>query len=149
MDAESDPFALLGMPALLRAAWRTYVAAVRAGLAEAGFDDVPRDGSYVISGIARSGAPLSDVITGLGVSKQSAGQLVDSLVVRGYLERTVDPDDRRRLTVSLTDRGHGAAAAIRSVVERIDRDLVDHVGSAAVGHTRQTLASLIEHAGDG
>jgi DNA-binding MarR family transcriptional regulator len=137
------------MPALLRAAWRTYASAVRAGLAEAGFDDVPRDGSYVISGIARSGAPLSDVIRGLGVSKQSAGQLVDSLVVRGYLERMVDPEDRRRLTVSLTDRGRGAAAAIRSAVEHVDRDLVEHVGSEAVAHTRTALASLIERAADG
>ena len=149
VDNGPGPFDLLGMPALLRGAWRTYAAAVSVGLAEAGFDDVPRDGSYVISGIARSGAPLSEVIKGLGVSKQSAGQLVDSLVVRGYLERTVDPEDRRRLTVSLTDRGRGAAAAIRAAVERVDRDLVDEVGSEAVAHTRTALAFLIERAVDG
>ena len=149
MDTEPGPFDLVGMPALLRAAWRTYASAVRIELAEAGFDDVPRDGSYVLSGIARSSAPLGEVITGLGVSKQSAGQLVDSLVVRGYLERTVDPEDRRRLTVSLTDRGRGAAVAIRSAVERVDRDLVDHVGAAALGQTREALAFLIERAMDG
>ena len=99
----------IAFPALLRAARRTYGSAVRAALAEAGCDDMPRNGSYVVGAIDRTGAPLSQIITGLGVSKQAAGQLVDTLVARGYLDRAPDPDDRRRLTITLTERGHAAA----------------------------------------
>jgi DNA-binding MarR family transcriptional regulator len=134
----------VAFPALLRAARMTHGSAVRAALAEAGFDDMPRNGSYVIGGIARTGAPLSQVIKGLGVSKQAAGQLVDTLVARGFLDRSVNPDDRRQLTITLTDRGRAAADVIRSAVERLDADLVARVGPEYVAHTRATLASLID-----
>ena len=113
-------------------------------LAKVGFDDMPRNGSYVIGAIARTGAPLGQIIRQLGVSKQAAGQLVDTLVARGYLDRSVDPEDRRRLMISLTERGAAAAAVLSSVVERVDIELEERVGPEYVAHTRVTLASLIE-----
>jgi DNA-binding MarR family transcriptional regulator len=134
----------LTMPALLRAARRTYGSAIRRALAEAGYDDVPTNGSYVISGIARTRAQLAEIITALGVSTQAAGHLVDTLTLRGYLERAIDPDDRRRLTVSLTERGLAAALVIRSAADRIDADLVGRVGPEFVAQARATLAALVE-----
>ena len=109
---------------------------------------MPRNGSYVIGAIARTGAPLSQIIQELGASKQAAGQLVDTLVTRSYLERAPDPDDRRRLTITLTGRGLAAAAVIRSAVEEVDAALVRRVGTESVAHTRATLASLAEAAQD-
>jgi DNA-binding MarR family transcriptional regulator len=146
--SEAEWFDELAFPALLRAARRTYGAAIRRDLAEAGCDDLPRNGPYVIGGIARTGAPLSEIITGLGASKQAAGQLVDTLVTRGYLERSVDPDDRRRLTVSLTERGRAAAAVIRAAVQGVDAELLARVGPVHVAHTRATLAALIGFEGE-
>ena len=100
------------LTALLRAARTAYGSAIRADLDEAGYDDVPRKGINVISGIAHAEASLSDIIDQLGVSKQAAGALVDTPVTRGYVERTIHPEDRRRLRVSLTERGDGAAAVV-------------------------------------
>jgi DNA-binding MarR family transcriptional regulator len=131
-------------PALLRAAWRTYGAAVREALADAGCDDMPRNGSFVVGAIVRTGAPLGEIITWLGVSKQAAGQLVDTLVTRGYLERAVDPDDRRRLTVGLTGRGEAAAAVVRAAIEEVDAALVARVGAEHVAIARETLGVLTE-----
>src|SRR5579863_10135672 len=113
MPGEQDWFDDFSFPALLRVARRTYGFAVTQALAEEGCGDMPRNGSFVIGAIARTGAPLSEIIVALGVSKQAAGQLVDTLVARGYLDRAADPDDRRRLTISLTGRGHAAAEVIR------------------------------------
>jgi DNA-binding MarR family transcriptional regulator len=132
----------VSLPALLRVARVRYGASVHAALLDAGCDDVPRNGSFVISAIARTGAPLSAIITALGTSKQAAGQLVDTLVNRRYLERSVDPEDRRRLSVTLTPRGQAAAAVIRSAVEAVDEELVARVGADYVAHTRVTLAAL-------
>lgn len=134
----------VSIPALLRAARRSYGSAIHRSLSEAGFDDMPRNGSYVVGGTARTGAPLSDIIRGLGVSKQAAGQLIDTLVLRGYVERAVDAEDRRRLTVSLTERGLAAAKAIHSAVDTVDADLWERVGPEFVAHTRATLAALID-----
>ncbi len=143
MPGEQDWFADVSFPALLRAARRAYGTVVIEALAEAGCDDMPRNGSYVIGAIARTGAPLSQIIDALGVSKQAAGQLVDTLVTRGYLTRAADPDDRRRLTITLTDRGLAAAEVIRTAVERVDASVLGRVGPEYVAHTRATLAALI------
>jgi DNA-binding MarR family transcriptional regulator len=137
----------VAFPALLRAARAVYRAAIGDALSKAGFDDVPRNGAYVLGGIARTGAPLGEIVRGLGVSKQAAGQLVDTLVLRGYLDRSVDAGDRRRLTVTLTERGSAATTAIRSAVDKVDADMVRRVGHDYVAHARATLASLVDDGG--
>ncbi len=148
-DAEPPWYESLAIPALLRHARTTYGSAMRTAQAEVGCEDIPRNGSYVLGAIARGGSPLGTIIEGLGVSKQAAGQLVDTLVIRGYLDRSPDPDDRRRMTVSLTERGRTAADAGRAAVERIDARLVERVGPEHVAHTRATLAALIGLGRDG
>lgn len=134
------------MPALLRAARATYGAAMRRALAEEGYGDIPRNGLFVIGGLALGAGdvPLSRLIQELGVSKQAAGQLVDTLVLRGYLERKVDDEDRRKLTVTLTARGNAAAAAQASARARIDNDLLASVGAQDISRTRHTLAVLCD-----
>ncbi len=136
------------LPALLRAAHRTYGSAIRSSLAEVGCDDVPRNGSFVIGAIARGGSPLGVIIKELGVSKQAAGQLVDTLVLRGYLERSPDPVDRRRMTVALTERGRLAAAAVREAVRGVDARVIERVGADSLARTRATLAALIDVGSD-
>jgi DNA-binding MarR family transcriptional regulator len=115
------------IPALLRAARGAYAHAIRARLAAAGFDDMPRNGPFVLGGLANRGGTLRDLIPQLGVSKQAASQLIDTLVLRGYLERRVDEDDRRRMNIEPTERGIAAAAAVRAGVEVVDTDLAERL----------------------
>jgi DNA-binding MarR family transcriptional regulator len=144
MTDDSNPFDDIVFAAFLRAARNVYAAEIRKALIAAECDDMPRNGVYVIGSIARSGAPLGRIIRELAISKQAAGQLVDTLVLRGYLVREVDPEDRRRLTLTLTERGSAAAAASRSAVERIDAELLSRVGPAAIRQTLATLHALIQ-----
>ncbi len=135
------------MPALLRHARYTYDTAMRHALAKAGFDDIPRNGLYVIGGLAlgvRGDVPLAELIKELRTSKQAAGLLVDILVTRGYLERAVDKADRRKVTVTLTERGKAAAAVQAKARKTIDDELIAEVGQDAVACTRRTLAALID-----
>jgi len=134
------------MPALLRHARTTYGLAMRRALEEAGYDDVPRNGLYVIGGLAMGaeGIPLGQLIRELRISKQAAGQLVDTLVNRGYLERAVDPEDRRKLTVTLTERGKSAAATQALARKKIDAELIGLVGQENFDRTRHTLGVLID-----
>ena len=73
------------IPALLRAARGSYGHAIRARLADAGFEDIPRNGSYVLGGMVNHGGSAGGLVRELGVSKQAASQLIDTLVLRGYL----------------------------------------------------------------
>lgn len=136
------------LPALLRHARATYGSAMRRALEVAGYDDIPKNGLYVIGGLALGHAdiPLALLIRDLRLSKQGAGQLVDTLVARGYLKRATDQEDRRRLLVTLTDRGRAAAAAQAVARERIDAALLARVGAECIEHTRRALAALTEMA---
>ncbi len=136
----------LVLPALLRHARTTYGLAMRRSLAAAGYDDLPRNALYVIGGLAlgAEGIPLGQLIRELRVSKQAAGQLVDTLVLRGYLERRLDPEDRRKLTVTLTERGRAAAAVQAAAREQIDAELIARVGREDFDCTRRTLGVLVD-----
>jgi DNA-binding MarR family transcriptional regulator len=118
------------IPALLRAARGAYANAIRDGLAAAAFDDMPRNGPFVLGGMANHGVAASDLIRQLGVSKQAASQLVDTLVLRGYLERRANADDRRRIDIELTERGRAAAGAVRAAVESVDDELAGRLSPA-------------------
>jgi DNA-binding MarR family transcriptional regulator len=133
------------MPALLRHARSTYAAAMRRALDAAGYEDIPKNGLYVIGGMAMGaeGIPLGQLVKELRVSKQAAGQLVDMLVLRGYIDRTVDANDRRKLTVTLTERGRAAAAIQKEAREKIDAELLSRVGKEEILSTRRVLAALI------
>jgi len=146
------PLSAIPLPALLRHARTAYGSAMRGALEEAGYSDIPKNGLYVIGGLALGAAgdiPLAVLIRDLRISKQAAGQLVDALVSRGYLARTVDGQDRRRLVVTLTDRGRAAAATQAAARERVDAALLAKVGQECVAHTRVALAALAEMAGWG
>jgi DNA-binding MarR family transcriptional regulator len=136
----------LVLPALLRHARTTYGLAMRRALAEAGYDDLPRNALYIIGGMAfgAEGLPLGQLVRELRVSKQAAGQLVDTLVLRGYLERTVDAEDRRKLTVTLTERGRAAALVQGAALQKIDAELIARVGQEDFDRTRRTLGVLVD-----
>lgn len=139
------------LPALLRHARAAYGLAMRKALEDAGYDDIPKNGLYVIGGLALGAGdvPLAVLIRDLRISKQAAGQLVDTLVHRGYLARTVDEEDRRRLVVTLTDRGRAAAATQAAARQRVDAELLAKVGAECVEQARIALAALTEMAGWG
>lgn len=139
------------LPALLRHARTAYGSAMRGALENAGYNDIPKNGLYVIGGLALGAGdiPLAVLIRDLRISKQAAGQLVDALVNGGYLDRTVDEQDRRRLVVTLTERGRAAAATQTAARERIDAALLAKVGQQCIDQTRVALAALAEMAGGG
>jgi DNA-binding MarR family transcriptional regulator len=144
MENETPWYEQIVIPALLRHARTTYGGAMRRALAAAGYDDIPRNGLYIIGGLALGeGVAIGELVGELGVSKQAAGQLVDTLVLRGYLDRRTDETDRRKLIVTLTDRGQAAADVQRQAREAIDAELLEAVGPETVAAMRLGLGTLI------
>ena len=64
-------------------------------------------------------------------------------MVRGYLERGTDPEDRRRLVLKLTDRGRQAAEIGWEATDRLDRGLEEAVDAGAVREMRATIGALV------
>jgi DNA-binding MarR family transcriptional regulator len=130
------------IPALLRGARGSYAHTIAAYLAEAGCDDLPQNGPFVLGGMANHHAPAVEMIRGLGVTRQAASQLIDTLVVRGYLSREVNPADRRRLNIDLTDRGRAAADAIGAAIGQVDEELAAMITPAELAGLRAGLIAL-------
>lgn len=146
MTSERPWYENVVIPALLRYARGTYGSAMRGALDDAGYDDIPENGLFVIGGLALGAGdvPVGRLAKELRISKQAAGQLVDTLVARGYLSRESDPTDRRKLIVTLTERGRDAAAAQASARDRIDGELHERLGDAGLLALRRGLGALIE-----
>jgi DNA-binding MarR family transcriptional regulator len=60
------------------------------------------------------GASLSEVADHIGLTLPTMSMLVDGLVVRGLVNRREDPEDRRRMTLALTDAGRTRLESARS-----------------------------------
>jgi len=136
----------MGIPSLLRAARGSYGHVVRAAFLEAGFDDMPRNGAYVLARTYSGSAPLADLTRDLGISKQAVSQLIDIMVMRGYMQRTVDPEDRRRMLVTLTPRGDEAATVSWQAANSVDAELASRLTPEGVAALRAGLIALAEMA---
>ncbi|MBT2186624.1 MarR family winged helix-turn-helix transcriptional regulator [Sphingobium nicotianae] len=145
MDQDTPWYDNVVIAALLRHARTTYGKAMRDALDAAGYDDIPGNGLYIIGGLAigAGGVPIRQLMRELSITKQGAGQLVDTLVSRGYLQRTPDEADRRQIIVTLTERGQAAAEAQAAARARIDAELLARVGPDDVAALRRALGTLI------
>jgi DNA-binding MarR family transcriptional regulator len=134
----------LATPTLMRSARGAYARSIRAQLHAIGLDDLPRNGAFILAGIDATGGPRGDLPSDLGVTKQAVSQVIDTLANRGYLTRSPDPDDRRRITLELTERGQQVVDAIVRGVEAVDVQLQERVSPEQIEAMRSVLASLTE-----
>jgi DNA-binding MarR family transcriptional regulator len=137
------------VPSLMREARDVYRDAVVRALTDAGCDDVPRNGAFVLADLDQSASSptfgtQADVVAALGLSKQAASQLIDTLVLREYLERRNDPVDRRRMEVRLTDRGRTAAIAIQTAIDGVEATLAQLISAEELRGLRVGLAAYRE-----
>jgi DNA-binding MarR family transcriptional regulator len=138
----------MGIPGLLRMARKAYGNAVRDAFAESGFDDVPRNGAYVLARVYGDSSCFAALIRELGISKQATSQLIDTMVMRGYLERTPDSEDRRRMLLTLTPRGEEAATVSWQAATGTDEELQRRLTPAGVSALRAGLTALCEMSED-
>src|SRR5690348_10285241 len=72
------------------------------------FSDIRLVHGCVFRHMKERGLRLTEIAERGNMTKQSAGEVVDDLVARGYVERIPDPDDRRAKIIRLTERGEAA-----------------------------------------
>lgn len=85
-------------------------------------------------------AELASGLAGqLSVSPPTVTTLVDGLVARGLVERTSDPDDRRKVRHELTSNGRRALLAADEALDERLRALAAHLSPA---QARRALEGL-------
>ncbi|HEY6538997.1 MAG TPA: MarR family transcriptional regulator [Candidatus Dormibacteraeota bacterium] len=141
-----SPAARAHLVVLLSRGAGAYRTTVRRTLDERGFADVPRSGSWLLTALVRAPRTGGELAVLLGTSKQGLSRLSDALVERGYLRRSQDPTDHRRVRFALTPRGRRAAACVSQAVGQVDRTLERRAGREATERARQALAMLFSSA---
>lgn len=68
---------------------------------------------------------VSDVGELLGVTNAAASQMIDRLVLKGYIERSEDPVDRRAKRLRLTKKGHSLVSESIDIRQRWMEKLTD------------------------
>ena len=128
---------------LLLYPYRALESRVLAALATAGFE-ITLAQARLLQRVADGGSRLTELAAQAQVTKQTAGELVDELVRRGYAERVADPRDGRARLVRLAARGRAAVAAAAPVVAAVEAEWTAHVGAEAMAGLRATLLRLRE-----
>ena len=146
---EGQWFEDVSVPRLMLDARGAYREAASRALAEAACDDIPRGGGLVLAGLDQSSPEPSfttqaDAVAFLRLSKQRSSQLIDTLVLRGYLERRSDPDDARSRRIALTERGAAIVPVIREAVAELERDWAGRLGAERFAQLRTLLVDLNE-----
>jgi DNA-binding MarR family transcriptional regulator len=91
------------------------------------------------------GASLSEVADHIGLTLPSASSMVDALVTRGLAKRETHSDDRRRMTLTLTDRGARTLKSARdATVTHLESSLKDLTTDDrnTISKAMQTLRSV-------
>ncbi len=133
----------LSIPELMRVARGTYKRSVDIQLAAGGLEDLPTTSSYLLGYIAGDEESIPERIEGLGIKQREFRQLVDTLVLRGYVTRATDPADGR-MSLALTERGHAANEASFAGCNYVDRELERRLSESEMAGLRRGLAVLGE-----
>ncbi|GAA1573868.1 MarR family transcriptional regulator [Kribbella hippodromi] len=127
---------------LLLLADQEFVRELRAYTASQGYDDQGRSDGFVFRTLGDGPTTVSALAERLEISKQGAGQIIDDLERRGYVERRTDPSDARARLLHLTARGEAALSTARRFHHSYERRLRRRLGDEAIDTLREVLAEM-------
>lgn len=111
-------------------------------LGERGHPGVRPAHGYLLQLVQSGVATATDLAPHLGVSSQAVGQILDDLVAGGYVERTVDPADRRRKLVRIDTRGQELLRLSAEEFERVRDEWITVVGAERFGTAYGVLVEV-------
>ncbi len=90
------------------------------------------------------GTRLTALARRMGVSKQAASQLVVELETMGVLMRVPDPADGRAKLIRFTQEGQRSLMAGLAVLQRIDGELEERIGTRRMRALHSGLLALLD-----
>lgn len=145
-ESDSQPVPLARLFAM---ATRYLVDELHARLADRGWPDIRPAFGFTL--LAARQQPLSSgaIATLLGVTKQAASKLVDSMEDVGYVRRQPNADDARAKLVELTPKGHRLLAEVEDIYVELEAEWAAIVGRKPIEALRGDLQTVLRAAHDG
>ncbi|MGH9021429.1 MAG: MarR family winged helix-turn-helix transcriptional regulator [Acidimicrobiales bacterium] len=148
MERANDPVLFGDRLAVAR---RTWVAAMGDGLAQRGYRDYRRSDAFVARRLVAGPLAVGGLAGPLGTTRQGARKMVAGLEERGLARTTRDPDDGRRVLVTLTASGKRYARAVASTIDELHATVARDVPAgelASAGRVLLRVASALEQTRD-
>lgn len=125
---------------LLIRAHRSFHAGTTAKLEAMGYIGFGGHQGSLIAQLDPTGTRLTTLAERLGISKQSAGQVVTDLEHNGYVQRLPDPTDRRASLVRFTELGWRFCQDVNQVRLELEAEYEAALGA----DTMQSLRAMLE-----
>ena len=97
-----------------------------------------------MSTLADNSINLSEIHCNLHITKSAISQMLNSLEKKGYIQRSIDVSDRRRVLVNLTENG---TMVVKETKESVNNHLGEIVSRLGDENTKQ-LILLLEQVSD-
>ena len=110
--------------ALARFSW---IGQMTSRLERLGYPGYRRGDSAVLRMLLPDPLPVGRLGTALGVTRQAARKVADTLEQRGYATTERDARDTRQLNVTLTQLGRDYAVAVAVVTEELNQEVAGRV----------------------
>lgn len=125
---------------LMRTGYHQTMEYVQARLEQLGFDDVRPAHMAIFQHLGAEGARIGELAERAKLTNQSVGYLVDYLEEHGYVERRPDPTNRRATLVCFTERGWDEADACAKILDQLDEELINRMGTERLEQLHALLA---------
>ncbi|MFE1315705.1 MarR family winged helix-turn-helix transcriptional regulator [Streptomyces sp. NPDC058755] len=138
-----DPLERAELTFLLGMAFQLVLSEFVSRLDAAGYADLRPMHGLVFQALRGSGATSSELAEQLGVTKQAAGQIIDDLEKRGYVERRPHPAGGRRKLVVLTEKAVEHLAVAGRILHELEAQLTKQLHEVGQEVPRAELAAVI------
>ncbi len=123
-------------------AYRGFTADPDRILAEHGYGRAHHRALHFIN--RRPGLTVNELLTILGVTKQSLNRVLRQLVADGLVDSRVGRDDRRQRNLTLTEKGARLEGALSAAQRARMRKAYSNAGPEAVQGFRRVLEQIID-----
>jgi DNA-binding MarR family transcriptional regulator len=142
MTSVTQKTARIPLTGLLDVALESMLAEFRGELETSEFADLRPTHGCVFRFVRGHGMRLTKLAELASLTKQSAGEIVDDLVERGYAKRIPDPEDRRAKLICLTERGERAQAHGFGLFAEVEKRWMERYGRDKIETLRETLEEI-------
>ncbi|MFJ8879765.1 MarR family winged helix-turn-helix transcriptional regulator [Streptomyces albidoflavus] len=138
----NDPLERTELTFLLGMAFQLVLSEFVSRLDSAGYAELRPMHGLVFQVLRGSGATSSELAEQLGVTKQAAGQILDDLEKRGYVERQPHPAGGRRKLVVLTAKALEHLVVAGKILHELEAQLTKQLHEVGLQVPRTELAAI-------
>ena len=123
--------------------FRSLIDGLHEELAARGWNGVRPAFGFVLLAARDEPTSSSAIAALMGMSKQAASKLIDSMVDAGYVERATGATDRRQRPVVLTARGRRLLDEVEDIYRELEARWAAVIGDGELEHLRSLLTRVL------